>query len=119
MVSPQTFFAALRAGEPIQGVWLNSRRYHVFCESGATCVECGLEGLYFARERSPGQKGKFHFNLYGIQNGTEVLFTRDHIQPLSKGGSNKLENQQTMCAFCNQRKGNKTPESSQVVKAPS
>lgn len=78
----------------------------MFLNSGVTCVSCGLEGLYFARERNASTT-KFHFNLYGIQQNNEVLFTRDHIHPLSKGGNNSLDNQQTMCAHCNQKKGDK------------
>jgi 5-methylcytosine-specific restriction endonuclease McrA len=35
-----------------------------------------------------------------------VLMTQDHIMPRSKGGANRLENLQTMCCVCNNRKGN-------------
>ena len=105
LVSPARFFAAMEANDRLQGVALNSRRYHVFHQSGVVCVACGLEGLFFARERSPRQLGKFHFNLYGVRDDNEVLMTRDHIHPLSKGGSNRLDNQQTMCATCNSKKG--------------
>ena len=40
-------------------------------------------------------------------NGQEVLITKDHIIPKSKGGKDKLDNYQTMCVRCNKRKGNK------------
>jgi hypothetical protein len=48
---------------------------------------------------------KYHLNMYGIDaNGEEVLFTVDHIVPESKGGKRHLNNLQTMCYPCNQRK---------------
>ena len=49
-------------------------------QSGGTCAHCGSEG-------------KLHV---------------DHILPLSRGGSNELENLQMLCAPCNQSKHTKT-----------
>lgn len=46
----------------------------------------------------------WHFNLYGIKDGKEVMLTKDHIVPKSKGGANTQENYQCMCRNCN---GNK------------
>lgn len=39
----------------------------------------------------------------GEDKPTEL--TRDHIVPLSKGGSNRLDNQMLLCWVCNGRKG--------------
>jgi 5-methylcytosine-specific restriction endonuclease McrA len=51
---------------------------------------------------------KFHLNLYGIDsNGREVMLTKDHIIPRSKGGKNKLSNYQPMCIHCNKKKADK------------
>jgi hypothetical protein len=86
----------------------DSMRYKTFKEKGLKCVTCGLVGQYFAKEKdSKEDQNVWHFNLYGINNdGEEVLFTRDHIQPRSKGGLDILENLQTMCSICNCKKGN-------------
>ena len=36
--------------------------------------------------------------------------TRDHVQPVSKGGRDHWENVVTACYHCNSRKGNRTPQ---------
>ena len=83
-----------------------SQRYPVFQKS-TTCCECGIEGSFLGIERQPESEGSYHLNLYGIDlNGEEVLFTKDHIIPKSKGGKNHIDNYQTMCSKCNERKGN-------------
>lgn len=92
-------------GDPLKA---NSQRYTLFFTKGFKCVKCGIEGKYFAKERDPSSNSnKYHLNLYALdENGKEVLMTKDHIIPKSKGGKNKLENYQTMCCICNKKKGN-------------
>jgi hypothetical protein len=86
---------------------MGSDRYKTFFLKGTRCITCGLEAKYFAKERFPGDI-KWHFNLYGIdENNKEVLFTKDHTIPKSKGGLNHIDNYQTMCCKCNSKKGNK------------
>lgn len=114
---------------------LTSDRYRLF-EQNSACVTCGIEGLYFALERSakriaiqvPGtgrhryemsvmiskppdhRVHEWHLNLYALrEDGTEVLMTKDHIIPRSKGGQDVFWNYQTMCAPCNSRKGCRLP----------
>lgn len=90
-------------GDIIKG---NSQRYQLFFTKGIKCACCGIEGKYFAKEKRIKDKS-YHLNLYGIDdNGQEVLITKDRIIPKSKGGKDELENYQTMCVKCNERKGN-------------
>lgn len=89
---------------------MTSQRYQMFKLKGTTCIKCGLEAEFFAKER-PRVKRNFdptkvvyHFNLYGTKDGKEILFTKDHKIPKVKGGKNIMDNYQTMCQPCNQEK---------------
>jgi 5-methylcytosine-specific restriction endonuclease McrA len=61
----------------------------LFARDGYACQYCG-------RHRS---------ELRGRQ-----FLTRDHILPISRGGTNTWENVVTSCSPCNNRKGNQVPE---------
>ena len=90
-------------GDNIKG---NSHRYQTFFTKGLKCVCCGIEGKYFAKERG-GNATSYHLNLYATdKDGDEVLMTKDHIIPKSKGGIDHISNYQTMCEPCNRAKGN-------------
>ena len=91
-------------GDLIKG---NSQRFQTFFTKGLKCVSCGIEGKYFAKEKTKGDK-RYHLNLYAIDgNGKEVLMTKDHIFPHNKGGKNNISNYQTMCVKCNVAKGSR------------
>ena len=60
----------------------------LFARDDYTCQYCG-------RHRS---------ELRGRQ-----FLTRDHVQPLSRGGTNDWENVVTSCSSCNNRKGGRLP----------
>ncbi len=86
------------------GTRLHSLRLIVFKRS-QTCVRCGLKASYFIRESFLDENP--HLNMYGKNDlCEEVLFTKDHIIPKSKGGKDILSNLQTMCSKCNGEKGN-------------
>ncbi len=102
-------------------VWMDDARYRLFADN-LSCVRCGVVGLYFAVERSarrdkttrtwkPCLSSPWHLNLYALNaQGHEVLMTKDHIVPKSKGGPNCDSNYQTMCTKCNNHKADKTTE---------
>lgn len=110
--SRREYPAVIDGEERIIQVPMGSHRYELYATQGTTCVRCGIVGTYFALERGKNDNpDRFHFNLYGRdKNGIEVMITKDHIQPRSKGGKNKLTNYQPMCYRCNQRKADKVFE---------
>lgn len=86
-----------------------SKRYENFAVNGTQCVHCGVKGKYFRLECNGsdhlGGRNNWHFNLYALdKEGNEVLMTKDHIIPKSKGGSNGIRNLQPMCCHCNSKK---------------
>lgn len=94
-------------------VRLDTKRMKLFKRDNCTCRICGLRGTRLVLERqqkSRDRKYPYFFNLYAVENGREILMTRDHVMPRSKGGSDSLTNQVTMCHPCNQKKADKLPE---------
>lgn len=85
----------------------SSPRLNLFKKS-VECSHCKLKASFFAIEHHSHNPESFHLNLYGVdKKGKEILFTRDHTIPLSKGGKNVVKNTTTMCGPCNWTKGNK------------
>ena len=77
-----------------------------FVAKGCRCVACGLDGAFFALEAVESSSGAFWtLGLYGLVDGREVYFTKDHIQPKAQGGPDTQANYQPMCWPCNSRKG--------------
>lgn len=93
---------------------MDSKRYFVFLRQGTVCVVCGLSASFFAKERDKVQglnkpDTVWHLNLYGLlPDGTEVLFTKDHIVPVAKKGNHHLTNLTVMCQPCNTAKGSQS-----------
>lgn len=87
---------------------MESQRYALFKRDKCICVKCQLEASYYAKEKSKGQEDskRWHFNLYGVKAGREIMFTKDHIVPRSLGGKDILSNYQIMCSECNGKKRN-------------
>jgi Fe-S cluster assembly iron-binding protein IscA len=91
-------------------VKITSQRYLVFQDS-LICYKCGLIGQYFAIEKADDKtntNNTYHLNLYGVNEfGEEILITKDHLIPKSKGGKNHISNYKTCCEVCNFEKGDK------------
>lgn len=82
-----------------------SKRYQVFRRSFSCAGTCGRRIHHARLECYEVDAGKSigHFNFYSAD---DVLMTKDHIFPVSKGGKNHISNLQTMCKKCNERKSN-------------
>ncbi len=85
-------------------VRMTSERYKLFERDKCTCVCCGLIGTKMILEKDR-QSPRYHFNLYGEEDGKNILFTKDHIIPAAHGGQGNNSNFQTMCQLCNLLKG--------------
>jgi len=91
-----------------------STRFRVFNRS-LVCECCGIIGKKFILKVRENIQNKFgqtlivkepELNLFAEEYGEDILMTQDHIIPQSKGGSDNLDNLQTMCSICNNIKGN-------------
>lgn len=91
-----------------QFINITSQRLQLFKNKGTTCIKCGIKGTFFRLTKAINNNIiSYHFNLYALnKNNQEVLMTKDHIIPKSKGGKNYLSNYQVMCVRCNEAKAN-------------
>lgn len=82
------------------------------------CPFCALKRP-FASAPKVGKWDTPHLNLYARErNGGLVLMTQDHILPKHAGGSDKIENLQTMCRKCNSYKGGMLPHEYAEIALP-
>ena len=55
-----------------------------------------------------------HLCLYCGNHYSRHDLTRDHVQPVSRGGQDVWENVVSACMHCNLRKGNRTPQQARM-----
>lgn len=72
------------------------------------------KGYHSRRKGAVGEHSLLEWNrlceLFGnkcLSCGLKVKLTKDHIVPLSKGGTDYIENIQPLCISCNSKKGNR------------
>jgi 5-methylcytosine-specific restriction endonuclease McrA len=68
-------------------------RFRVYLRDNFSCCYCGL---FFVRP--------LHWNRIEALHNGEMFLEIDHIKPLSKGGSDNIENKQSLCQKCNNKK---------------
>ena len=92
--------------------FVGHRRLEVFRQKGFKCVFCGIEATHLGL--TIDRNGGKHWDVYT----NNLLMNVDHIVPLSKGGSNNMDNLQPSCSLCNTIKGNGDAVISKITNNP-
>ena len=78
-------------GKNLKGRRLTPRRKMLVWErDNFKCYYCGLDLKEWKKQRN-----------------SKSLLTIDHKEPISKGGTNEMNNLVTACSYCNSKKGDK------------
>jgi len=88
-------------------VHVTSLRLRVFLLKGTKCYICGTQATHFSIDkfRLKSQNEAPHMNMWGVNpDGTDLLFTHDHVLARGHGGKDKIENAETCCTTCNGHK---------------
>jgi hypothetical protein len=88
-------------------IYPHNVKLRTFVQHGTKCKCCGLQATFFAVEIDKNDpKQSIILNLYAIgADGKEILMNADHRIPRYHGGSDGVDNMQTMCQPCNLAKG--------------
>jgi hypothetical protein len=79
------------------------RRLMVFSFKGTSCVDPGCDRVGTKVLVGKDNGNGIHIDVY---TDDFHLMTVDHTQPISRGGSDDLDNKEPMCSKCNSKKGN-------------
>ena len=84
-----------------KGVDRADRTYRKFTHLRTELRPASREHLSASKRRRILLRGKGRCMKCGSKKNLEI----DHVVPLARGGSNRLENLQLLCRDCNRRKG--------------
>lgn len=98
----------------IKGVsvlFTNFNIYYLNYKTNNNVCKCGICGAKATHVSLVTLKhnNKKSFRFFTIKDKKEMIFNIDHIIPVSKGGSNDIDNLQITCKDCNSLKSNKLP----------
>lgn len=78
------------------------RKYTIFLKRGTDCIQCGLQGKFFRKEKFCSTEPYFTLNLYGVKENEEILISLEHVIPLAYNGKPTANrNLVPMCLPCN------------------
>lgn len=76
-----------------------------FHQKGKTCQHCQTEGIYVVSGLYRG--GSITKKTRLLFDKNFVMMTKDHILAKANGGGSSMDNLQTLCAVCNNKKADK------------
>ena len=88
--------------------WKGGYENHLMHARNRRVMKLNAEGNHALEEWSELKKQFDYACIACMRIEPDITLSEDHIIPLTKGGSNNIENIQPLCRSCNSRKGNRS-----------